>query len=165
MPDNKSNDTTEYGDAGHAAERGFALALLLLGAAAFGMSLELWHSTPPPRASSAAALPLIVTALWTLAALLNLVGIFRSAWGGGSAHFIDALRFAIPPRLALTLLAVAAYCALLLLGVSFYLATPLFLFGTMCFLCRGDYVKNLIRTAVVTGFIVLVFRVLFGVVF
>lgn len=170
MPDdnnieNSANNTQSTGAA--AAAWGFALALLLLGAAALGMSLELWQSMSEPRASSAAALPLFVSALWTLAALYNLIRTPRGASGevSGQQRFIGALRFALPPRTALTLLAVAAYCALLLLGVSFYISTPLFLYGTMCLLCRGDYLKNLLRTAAVTLFIVLVFRVLFGVAF
>lgn len=63
------------------------------------------------------------------------------------------------------LLAILAYCALLLAGVSFYIATPLFLYGSMCFLTRRNYLKNILWTAVVMAFIVVVFRLLFGVIF
>lgn len=54
---------------------------------------------------------------------------------------------------------------LLLVGLSFYVATPLFLYGCMCYLMRKSYLKNILWTALVMAFIILVFRMLFSVIF
>ena len=143
----------------------FAAAILLLGGAAFAMALALWLRTEEPREASAAALPVFVSALWVLAALWNAIACAaekRKCAARSSAA--EALRHALPPRALGMLGMIAAYCALLYLGVGFAIATPLFLYGAMCFLQRGDYVKNLLRAVVVTALIVLVFRGVFGVV-
>ncbi|MBQ9595318.1 MAG: tripartite tricarboxylate transporter TctB family protein, partial [Synergistaceae bacterium] len=63
------------------------------------------------------------------------------------------------------LVLIVAYCVALLEGVSFYIATPAFLYISMCYLMRRDFLKNIIWTGIVMAFIVLVFRVLFSVVF
>lgn len=151
-----------------AGEKGFALILLLLGAAAFAMALALWRRMSAPRAASAAALPLFVSGLWVILALVTVIENARRSAppsGGGGDRLREALRRALPRNVAVMLGAVVLYCALLVLRVNFYIATPLFLYGAMCFLTRGSYAKNLLWTAVVMAFIVLVFRLLFGVVF
>lgn len=150
-----------------AGEKAFALILLLLGAAAFAMALALWRRMSAPRAASAAALPLFVSGLWVVLALVTVIeNAGRAAPpSGGENRLRGALRRALPRNVAVMLGAVVLYCALLVLRVNFYIATPLFLYGAMCFLTRGSYVKNLLWTAVVMAFIVLVFRLLFGVVF
>ena len=53
----------------------------------------------------------------------------------------------------------------LVLGINFYISTGLFLYATMCYLLRKDFLKNILWTALVMAFIVVVFRMLFGVVF
>jgi hypothetical protein len=75
------------------------------------------------------------------------------------------LAYAFPIDVLVILGAVLVYCILLFVGVSFYIATPLFLYGSMCYLMKKDYLKNILWTALVMAFIVLVFRMLFGVVF
>ena len=75
------------------------------------------------------------------------------------------LQFAFPMDTLVILGGILIYCLLLSLGVSFYIATPLFLYGSMCYLMRGNFVKNILWTAIVMAFIILVFRMLFSVVF
>ena len=156
-----------------AGEKFFAVLLLILGVAAFCLSLELWFSISPrrgPRIASAAAVPVFVTGLWSLMALLTVLENFKlttplskltGAWEKAAA----AVRYALPMNVLAMLAAIVAYCAALAAGISFYVATTLFLYGSMCFLTRKHYVKNILWTALVMGFIVLVFRVLFSVVF
>ena len=74
-------------------------------------------------------------------------------------------RYAVPKDVVVMLVAVLAYCVALLMGLSFYIATSLFLYGTMCYLTRKNYLKNVLWTALVMAFIVVVFRMLFSVVF
>lgn len=153
-----------------AGEKAFAAVLLLAGLVAFGLSLELWTRMSEPRISSAAALPLFVSGLWVILALLTVIENFRpdtplTGVSGWKKKLWAGLRCAIPNEAAVMLLAILAYCTLLLAGVSFYIATPLFLYGSMCCLTRKEFLKNLLRTAVVMAFIVVVFRMLFGVIF
>lgn len=147
----------------------FAIVLLLLGVGALGMSVALWLRMSPPRIASAAALPLLASGVWVLMALLNVLeSVTRKALASGEgvrAKAAAALRFALPGGVALMLCLIAAYCALLALGVSFYVSTPLFLYGAMCALRRGGYIRNLLWTAAVMAVVVLVFHVLFGVAF
>lgn len=153
-----------------AGEKVFAVVLLLAGLGAFGLALELWTRMSEPRIASAAALPLFVSGLWVIMALLTVIENFRldtpltgvSAW---KEKLRAGLRYAMPKEVAVMLLAILAYCVLLLAGVSFYIATPLFLYGSMCYLMRKNYLKNILWTAVVMAFIVVVFRMLFSVIF
>ncbi|MBE7004579.1 MAG: tripartite tricarboxylate transporter TctB family protein [Ruminococcaceae bacterium] len=142
---------------------GFAVALLLLGAVAFAAALALWSRMSEPRVSSAAALPLFVSGLWVLMALWNALTCAMQK-KTDAVGVREALRHALPPRTLALLALTASYCALLYGGVGFLIATPLFLYAAMCFLLRGDYVKNLLRAAVVTALIWLVFHAAFGVV-
>lgn len=151
-------------------EKVFAIVLLVVGIAAFAMALELWLRMPEPRIASAAAMPVFVSGLWVLMSLLTVIENLRlttplSAVSELGKKLVTGLRYAMPFSVAVMLLGIVAYCVLLLLGVSFYIATPLFLYGSMCFLTRRDYVKNILWTAIVMAFIVLVFRMLFSVVF
>jgi hypothetical protein len=68
-----------------------------------------------------------------------------------------------PASMPVMLAGIAAYCAALLLHISFYIATPLFLWGAMCYLMRQNYLKNLLWTALCMGFIALFFEVLFNI--
>lgn len=150
-----------------AGEKVFAVVLLILGIAALGLSLELWLRMSEPRIASAAAMPLFVSAMWTIMALLTVIENFKlkTPLTGKEKKIWAGLRYAMPVEVVVMLLAIFAYCVALLVGLSFYIATPLFLYGTMCYLTRKDYLKNILWTAIVMAFIVLVFRMLFSVVF
>lgn len=64
----------------------------------------------------------------------------------------------------ITLLIILAYCALLAFNVPFIIASPLFLWGAMTYLRRGGWIKNIIYTAIIMVFVILVFNVGFSVV-
>ena len=84
---------------------------------------------------------------------------------GMGEKIMKALAYALPLNVIIMLIAIVAYCVALVEGVSFYIATPAFLYFCMCYLMKKDYVKNILWTACVMAFIVLVFRMLFSVVF
>lgn len=151
-------------------EKVFAVVLLVLGMAAFLLALELWFRMSEPRIASAAAMPLFVSGLWCVMALLTVIENFKSASRISSMtdrqkKLLAGLGYAIPREVAVIILAIMAYCILLLTGVSFYITTTLFLYGSMCYLTRKDYLKNILWTAIVMAFIIIVFRLLFSVVF
>ena len=151
-------------------EKVFAVVLLLTGLAAFGLTLELWSRMSEPKIASAAALHLFVSGLWVIMALLTVIENFKletplTGMSGMKEKLLAGLRYALPSDGVVMLGAILAYCVLLLVGISFYVATPLFLYGSMCYLTRKNYLKNILWTGVVMAFIVLVFRVLFSVIF
>jgi hypothetical protein len=153
-----------------AGEKVFAVILLVTGIIALVMSLELWGRMKEPRISSAAAVPLFVSGLWTLMALLTVIENFKlttplSGQPAGMEKIRKAFAYVLPPTVLVMIGMILFYCVLLYFKVSFYVATPLFLYGAMCFLTKKDYVKNILWTAIVMAFIVLVFRLLFSVVF
>lgn len=153
-----------------AGEKVFSVVLLLAGLGAFCLAMELWMRMSEPKIASAAALPLFVSGLWVIMALLAVIENFKldtpltgiSDW---KEKILAGLRYVLPKEVLVVFLAILVYCALLLAGVSFYIATPLFLYGSMCYLMRKDYLKNIIWTAIVMAFIVVVFRMLFSVIF
>ena len=156
-----------------AGEKFFSFVLMIIGFIALKLSVDLWFSISlrrGPRIASAAAVPVFVSALWVVMSLWTVIENFKlttplSKIKGMGTKIIKALQYAFPLNVLVMLLAIAAYCVALLEGVSFYIATPAFLYFSMCYLTRKDFVKNILWTAIVMTFIVLVFRMLFSVVF
>ena len=156
-----------------AGEKIFSFIVLILGTIALKLSVDLWFSIPlrrGPRIASAAAVPVFVSALWVVMALWTVIENFKlttplSKIQSTGEKIIKALQYAFPLNVLIMLAIIVAYCAALLEGVSFYIATPLFLYFSMCYLMKKDYVKNILWTAIVMAFIILVFRMLFSVVF
>lgn len=153
-----------------AGEKVFTLALHAVGLIAFGLALNLWLQMDEPRIASAGALPLFVTGLWVLLALLAVIENRKltsplSGLKDMKEKVRKGLAYAFPLSVVVMLAAIFAYCAALYFHLSFYIATPLFLYGSMCYLSKKGFLKNIIWTAIVMAFIILVFRMLFGVVF
>lgn len=153
-----------------AGEKLFTVILCLAGFLLFGQALQLWLRLSPPRNASAAALPLFVSGLWALLALSIVIENRRrlsplSALRPWPQKLKAGLHYALPRPVFVMLLLVLVYCILLWLRLSFFVATPLFLYAAMCYFRRGDYLKNLLWTALVMLFIVVIFRFLFGIVF
>lgn len=156
-----------------AGEKVFSFIVLIFGVIALKLSVDLWFSISlrrGPRIASAAAVPVFVSALWVIMALWTVIENFKlstplskvkSTW----EKFTKAVAYALPLNVVIMLVLIVAYCAALVMGVSFYIATPAFLYVSMCYLTRKDYVKNILWTGSVMAFIVVVFRLLFSVVF
>ena len=142
-------------------EKVFAVILLLIGCIALYLSINLWFSISTqkaPRISSAAVVPVIVSSLWVLISLSIVIKNFRRESESSS------LRYIMPLNVVIILALIIIYCAALLTGTRFYVATPVFLYASMCCLMRKDYIRNIIITGLVTAFIILVFRILFSIV-
>ena len=156
-----------------AGEKVFSIILLLVGAVALKLAIDLWFSIPlrrGPRIASAAAVPVFVAGLWVILAAITVLENFKlttplSGVAGIGNKIVKALAYAFPLNVLIMLIAIVAYCWALVEGISFYIATPAFLYFSMCYLTRKDYVKNILWTALVMAFIILVFRMLFSVVF
>ena len=156
-----------------AGEKVFSFILLIVGVIALKLSVDLWFSISlrrGPRIASAAAVPVFVSALWVLMSLWTVIENFKlttplSKVKGVGEKIMKALAYALPLNVIIMLARIVAYCVALVEGVSFYIATPAFLYISMCYLMRKDYLKNILWTGIVMAFIVLVFRMLFSVVF
>lgn len=156
-----------------AGEKVFSIILLLVGLYALKLSVDLWFSIPlrrGPRIASAAAVPVFVSGLWVILSAVTVLENFKlttplSGVSGIMKKISRALAYAFPLNVTIMLAAIAAYCTALVEGVSFYVATSIFLYFSMCYLTRKDYLKNIIWTALVMAFIVVVFRLIFSVVF
>ena len=156
-----------------AGEKVFSFILLIVGVIALKLSVDLWFSISlrrGPRIASAAAVPVFVSALWVLMSLWTVIENFKlttplSKVKGLFTKIKMAVSYALPLNVVIMLVLIAAYCVSLVEGVSFYIVTPAFLYISMCYLMRKDFVKNILWTGIVMAFIVLVFRVLFSVVF
>lgn len=156
-----------------AGEKVFSFIVLVFGVIALKLSVDLWFSISlrrGPRIASAAAVPVFVSALWVIMSLWTVIENFKlstplskvkSTW----EKITKAIAYALPLNVVIMLALIVAYCAALVMGVSFYIATPAFLYVSMCYLTRKDYVKNILWTGIVMAFIVVVFRMLFSVVF
>lgn len=156
-----------------AGEKVFSFILLIVGLIALKLSVDLWFSISlrrGPRIASAAAVPVFVSALWVIMSLWTVIENFKlttplSKVKGLGEKITKAIAYALPLNVVIMLALIVAYCVALVEGVSFYIATPAFLYVSMCYLMRKDYLKNILWTGIVMAFIVLVFRVLFSVVF
>ena len=169
---NKDNTESEQNTAPvlKAGEKLFTYLLFLAGVFFFCYSLRLWLTMEPPRSASAAALPLGMSLLWTVLSLTLIAGnhFKKTPLGGIKSRrekIRDGLRYAFPKEILVMAGAVIIYCTLISMGPGFYIATPLFLFGTMSYLTRKLSLWNVLWTAVIMAFTVTVFRILFGVVF
>ncbi|MBQ6773999.1 MAG: tripartite tricarboxylate transporter TctB family protein [Synergistaceae bacterium] len=142
-------------------EKVFAFILLLIGCLALYLSINLWFSISThkaPRISSAAVVPVIVSSLWVLISLCIVIKNFRI-----ESESLT-LRYILPPNVLIILALIIIYCAALLMGVRFYIASPVFLYASMSCLMRKDYIRNIIITGLVTALIILVFRIVFSIV-
>ena len=171
IPDEKAKTTQqETKPVLESGEKVFSLVLLIVGLIALGLALELWSRMSEPKIASAAALPLFVSILWVVMALLTVLENIKlksplSGIKSWSEKAWKGLQYAFPMDVLVMLVAIVAYCVALVLGINFYISTSLFLYVTMCYLLRKDFLKNILWTALVMAFIVVVFRMLFGVVF
>ena len=150
-------------------ERGFSLVLCLVGLFFLIQSIAMWNQVSEPKLSSAAALPLFCSAAWTILALWDFLGSLRmkSPLSGLKSFKETAkglLGYVFPKTVVVMIAAILVYCVALMFHISFYIATPIFLWGSMSYLMRDNYVKNILWTAILIAFIIVVFQILFGVV-
>lgn len=147
-------------------EKLFTCVLLAIALLMLSQSALLWRQSP--GLSGPAAIPLLSSAL--VSAFL-VIAVFRNVKKPTETRrdapvrerIGQALRTALPRDVIVALLGIAAFCALLACGLSFYLAAPVFLWGMMTWLSRGNALKNLLPAALCTAFVYLVFDLLFRV--
>lgn len=150
----------------NSGEKGFAVVLLLIGLFFTLQSYLMFREEPV--ASAYGAVPLFCSVIITLLALCILITDRKKRSPGTGKPLKEALALAIHHVLRKDVLVILGlillYCVALYLEIGFMIATPIFLWCGMTWLCRGNYLKNILWTALCMGFIYLVFKVLFSVV-
>ncbi|MDO4492351.1 MAG: tripartite tricarboxylate transporter TctB family protein [Clostridia bacterium] len=149
-------------------ERVFAYILLVLGLCCVYLSWDLWNKVDTAKKmTSAAAVPMIVSVLWVVLTVFVILSERKMA-SGTSGTLLERIKttvsYIFPVDFVVMFLATIAYCIALYLGLGFYIATPLYLYATICYLQKKDPVKNILWTAIIMAMIYLLFDVLFGVV-
>jgi len=147
-------------------EKGFAFFLLIFGGIFFYQSILMYQKEP--GASSYAAVPLFVSGLIVIFSIAIIISDWKKASQNHGLSFGGVLKqtmkYMLPTDVLVTFALILLYCAALYLGLGFVYATPVFLWISMSYLMRKNYVKNLLWTGLCMAFILLVFSYMFSVV-
>lgn len=147
-------------------EKGFAFFILLLGLGMGYKSIGLYQNNP--GASSPGAMPLFISGLLIVFSTILLIQNWKAVGENSrkSLHeqMVNTIKHLGNIDVFVMVLLLTSYGAALYLNVGFIIATPFFLWVAMSYLARGGYVKNILWTAILMIFIMLVFRVLFSIV-
>lgn len=133
----------------------------------FYQSYILWNQNP--GLSGPATFPMITSGFPGLLLFFSIISnigkktpVSSAADFGKKAKIVIAYLFS--RNVTIALFFIVFYCLLLSVGIPFYVTTALFLWGLMTLLYKGNYVKNVIWTAMCIAFIFVVFGLGFGVV-
>lgn len=145
----------------------FLFILLGIGAGALIESINMYMDDPTP--SSYGAMPLFLSSIIVLF-MIKIIFFESNKTVSESENFVLEEKFKIVVKYVFTkdilvvLLMLIGYCLLLVLGIGFELATPIFLFISMSYLMNGKYLQSLIFTVVVMVFILIIFNTIFQVI-
>lgn len=160
--DSRQQATTKI----ESGELGFLLVLAIVGLFFVYRSILLYRAYP--GAESCASVPLFVSVVIAVLSLTEVIAAWKKRRHSSDQSIVVRFKafvcYLFNANLLVLLLLIALYCVGLFWGVGFLVMTPLFLFASMCFLQKGGYVKNMIWTALIMIFIVLVFQKLFSIV-
>lgn len=166
MEEEKKNIRPDEEQPFQPGEKGFAVFLLLFGLFFTWQSIKLYRQAP--GASSYGAVPLFCSAVIVLFSVAILITDRKKRSVNTGQTFKTVLRNTVSHIVSRDIVVVTAcvlaYCIALYLGAGFMIATPVFLWGVMTYLSGGNYLKNLLWTALCMLFIYLVFQLLFSVV-
>ena len=149
-------------------EKGFTIVLLAFCAFLLYRSMLLWQQAP--GINGPAIVPVLASGLPTLLLAISVITNFwkttplSSSELSAKEKYDIATSYLFSKNVVVTLIAIVVYCVLLNMGISFYIVSSLFLWGLMSFLAKGNYIKNILWTALTMAFIFGVFQVMFSVV-
>lgn len=163
----ENNSVCVKNDALQPGEKGFTLIFFMISCYFLYHAVLLYQKSP--GASSYGAIPLFVCIIISILLFVMLVtGIKKPTVNASDDHSSSlpkvVLNYVLPKNLTVILAFIVLYCIALGIGVGFYIATPVFLWASMCFLMKKDYVKNILWMALCMVFIWGVFSLLFSVV-
>lgn len=147
-------------------EKGFPVLLLIFGIYVTKESFAMYQESPELQGYG--TIPLFCGGMMVLLSIIIILGNFfkKSEIAGRPFNEQAAaiVKHLVTQDVLLMLIMIVAYCVIMALGVPFVVASPVFLWGAMTYLERGNFVKNIIFTAIVMAFVLVVFKIGFGVV-
>ncbi len=147
-------------------EKGFPILLLLLGIFVTKESAEMYRQAP--QLQGYGTVPLICGILLIVLSVFVILNNFRLESEIKEQPVKEKAQNVIQHLFSkdvLVMLAlIVAYCLLLNFGLPFIVSSPIFLWVSMTYLRRGDYIKNIVFTAIIMVFVIVVFNVAFHVV-
>lgn len=147
-------------------EKGFTVILLLAGLFVTVESLKMYREDPTLQGYG--TVPLICGVLLSLFSLIVLLKDLKTESEIKGLPFKEKASSVIHHLfivdVVIMLLFIAAYCLMLYFGIPFVISSPIFLWASMSYLRKTGYVKNILFTAIVMAFVIVVFNVAFGVV-
>lgn len=149
-----------------AGEKIFTIFWLFLGAFFTWQSVLLYKQSPD--LSSYGTVPLACSALITILAVIVLLEDSRKMSETSGMPFGEKVRYTLPrilpSDLAVVIGLMILYCIALYASVGFLISTSLFLWCSMSYLSRGNYLKNILWSALCMLFIYLIFKMVFHVI-
>ncbi len=147
-------------------EKVFPVLLLMLG---IFVTKEAWGMySRSPELSGYGTIPLFCGVMMVvLSVIIIITNFFRKSELTGMTmreKTIAVIKHLFSADVLVMLVMIAAYCVLLANGIPFIVSSPIFLWAAMTYLERGNFVKNILFTAIVMAFVILVFKVGFHVV-
>ncbi|MGF6905771.1 tripartite tricarboxylate transporter TctB family protein [Fusobacterium sp. PH5-44] len=162
----KPEQVIEKEDKFKPGEKGFAVFLLLFGLYFFYGSINLYRNDPKP--SSYGAVPLFVSAVIIIFSLAVIISDRKKKTETEKMNrkkmIGTTLSYIFPLDVLIIMILMVLYCIGLYVNIGFFIATPIFLWFSMCYLMRKNYLKNIIWTALSMVFILIIFTHIFKVV-
>lgn len=148
-------------------EKSFSFVILVFSIIALIESVKLFNSDP--TSSSAGALPLFLSGIMLIFTLKIILLEDRKTGSENESidrkeQFICAVQYIFPKDIVVMFVFTSIYCLLLISGFGFEISTILFLIASMTYLMGGQIVKNVIYTAILMVFILIVFQTVFKVI-
>lgn len=148
-------------------EKVFTFIMFVFCAFMFYQSYLLWNQNQ--GLSGPATFPMITSGFPMLLLFFSIISNIRKRTPVSGAKALGektkiVIEYLFSRNVTIAFVFIVSYCLLLSFGVPFYVTTSLFLWGLMTLLYKGNYVKNLIWTAMCIAFIFVVFGLGFGVI-
>jgi len=143
--------------------KAFAFILLLIEVFFLYESIKLFQKYP--KFSSIGFFPLVLCVFLILLSIADILENRKQASRNkGKSLLIQAwesIKYLLPKDNVIFILMIFGYMMALYFGVSFLPSSVVFLLASMCFLIRGDVIKNILYTGIIMASIMLVFKVVF----
>ena len=147
-------------------EKGFGFVLFLFGAVVTALSIPMYQDDP--QLSAYGFMPLFLGVLLMILSLIDILQTRRYASELAGIPWKEKVRemarYLAPVDVLVVIGLMLLYCAAMYLGVPFIVATPVYLWASICYLRRKAYLMNLVYTAIVMVFVMVVFRLVFRVI-
>lgn len=150
------------GNGKRTGEKYFTLIILAIGIFMLKEGIEIYRNSP--GISSSGALPVFLSSLIIVFSFILFIKNRKENINSKEEKEENIIKFLFNTDVVVMVLLIFLYGIALLFGMKFLIITPIFLWVSMSFLEKGDYLKNLIYTIFLMIGIIVVFEYLFQVI-